>query len=85
MHRCIPLTHRGLFPSAARHPWFFRSTDGGEVPPGYYPSLFATALASVHAEESGDFLVHEAGSLFPLGTSTKFVSPTIAPVPFFKA
>jgi len=46
-------------------PCFFRSTDGGRIPPGCYPSLFAPALASVHAEEFAFLPVHWMAALFP--------------------
>ena len=46
-------------------PCFFRSTDGGRIPPGCYPSLFAPALASVHAEEFALLPVHWMAAPFP--------------------
>lgn len=46
-------------------PCFFRSTDGGRIPPGCCPSLFAPALASVHAEEFALLPVHWMAAPFP--------------------
>jgi len=46
-------------------PCFFRSTDGGRIPPGCCPSLFAPALASVYAEEFAFLPVHWMAAPFP--------------------
>ena len=51
--------------SSSLLPFFFRSTDGGRIPPEYCPSLFAPALASVHAEEFALLPVHWMAAPFP--------------------
>ncbi len=58
------------------------SPVGGGIPPGGYPSAFATALASFHSGQMSVFLVYEVDLIAPRGTSTKFVGPVLRIFPF---
>ena len=55
---------------------------GGRIPPGGYPSPFATAMAGGYARQSSRFPAYRAGDGVLRGVSTKFVGSRFWMFPF---